>query len=268
VVTDALPPWLVPTIIATTFLVMIAGESVSPLRRRVEPWLRHVTRNLMAGGVSFAVVSLIQTPLLVPAARLVEQRQLGVLHWLDVPRPWSIVLGVVLLDYTLWIWHWANHRVPFLWRFHLAHHVDLDLDTSTALRFHFAELALSVPVRAIQIAIIGASPLAVAIWQAILFVSILFHHSNLRLPHRFEAIVSRFIVTPRMHGIHHSMREDQTHSNWSSLLSAWDFLHRTYRLDVPDEEIVIGVPAYPDPREVTIGKVLALPFRRQRADWG
>ncbi len=259
--------WVTPAVVAIAFATFFLAESVAPLRIRVEPRLRHMVRNFAAGGVSLAVMVLIQTPLLVPVARFVEQHDVGLLNRIELPRPWSVVIAVVLLDYTLWIWHWANHRVPFLWRFHLAHHVDLDLDASTALRFHFGELALSIPVRAAQIALTGADPLAVAVWQAVLFASILFHHSNLRLPRRFEAVLARFIVTPRMHGIHHSAREDETNSNWSSLLSVWDFLHRTFRFDVPDERIVIGVPAYRDPRDVTLGRVLSLPFRRQRDDW-
>lgn len=262
-----LPVWLLPAVIGGMFLAMLAAESIVPLRRRVEPRLRHLVRNLTTGGVALAVVTLIQTPLVVPIARLVERSQIGLLHWIDLPRPWSIVVGIILLDYTLWVWHWSTHRVPFLWRFHLVHHVDLDLDASTALRFHFGELALSIPVRILQIVLTGADPLAVAIWQVVLFASILFHHSNVRLPHGFERILSRFIVTPRIHGIHHSAREDETHSNWSSLLTVWDFLHRTFRFDVPDETIVIGVPAYQSQAEVTIGKVLALPFRRQKEDW-
>jgi sterol desaturase/sphingolipid hydroxylase (fatty acid hydroxylase superfamily) len=107
----------------------------------------------------------------------------------------------------------------------------------------------------------------VAIWQAILFASILFHHSNARLPRRLEAVLARFIVTPRMHGIHHSTRRDETDSNWSSLLSVWDFLHRTFRFDVPDETIIIGVPAHQSPNDVTIGRILTMPFHRQKEDW-
>lgn len=265
--TGVLPFWLVPAIIGVTFTATFVAESFWPLRRSVEPRFRHIARNLTAGGVSLAIMTLIQTPLLVPIAGLIERHQIGLLHWIDLPRPWSIIVAIILLDYTLWIWHWACHRVPFLWRFHLPHHVDLDLDASTALRFHFGELALSIPVRVAQIALTGASPLAVAIWQAILFASILFHHSNVRLPRRFEAVLARLIVTPRMHGIHHSARQDQTDSNWSSLLSVWDLLHRTFRFDVPDDAIEIGVPAYLSPRDVTIGKFLTLPFRRQRRDW-
>lgn len=266
-IVQALPPWVTPTAIATVFAAMLLGEWFRPLRRSVESKVRRIARNLTTGGVSLVVMAALQPPILLPVSQAVERRGLGLLHWLDVPRPWSLVAAIVLLDYTLWIWHWANHRVPFLWRFHLVHHVDRDLDASTALRFHFGELALSVPVRAAQIALIGAEPLAVAVWQAALFVSILFHHSNLRLPYRFESILVRFIVTPRMHGIHHSQREEETDSNWSSLLTVWDFLHRTFRFDVPQETIAIGVPAWRDPRDVTIGRLLLMPFRRQRDDW-
>jgi sterol desaturase/sphingolipid hydroxylase (fatty acid hydroxylase superfamily) len=165
------------------------------------------------------------------------------------------------------MWHWATHRVPFLWRFHIVHHVDRDMDASTALRFHFAEHLLSIGYRAAQIAIIGADPLAVWIWQIVLFVSILFHHSNLRLPRRLERALVVVVVTPRMHGIHHAQREEWTNSNWASILTCWDFLHRTIRLDVPDEAIDVGIPAYDDPRAVTLGRILALPFRRQRNAW-
>jgi sterol desaturase/sphingolipid hydroxylase (fatty acid hydroxylase superfamily) len=174
---------------------------------------------------------------------------------------------VVLLDYTLWWWHWATHRVPFLWRFHLVHHVDRDLDASTAIRFHFGELTLSIPYRILQVLLIGVDARGLWLSQTILFASILFHHSNARLPARIERLLVRLIVTPRMHGIHHSDSEEETNSNWSSLLSAWDFLHRTSRLDVPQESITIGVPAYDDPHDVTLGKILALPFQHQRNDW-
>jgi sterol desaturase/sphingolipid hydroxylase (fatty acid hydroxylase superfamily) len=105
------------------------------------------------------------------------------------------------------------------------------------------------------------------LFQTILFASILFHHSNLRLPEKLERVLVRILVTPRMHGIHHSDRYEETNSNWASLLTLWDFVHRTFRMDVPEERITIGVPAYRDPSEVTVGKILTLPFRRQRDDW-
>jgi sterol desaturase/sphingolipid hydroxylase (fatty acid hydroxylase superfamily) len=247
---------------------MLLAEALAPLRPTVEWKFRRIVRNLSTGGVSLAVMTLVQAPLLQPVASWIVRERIGLLQIVEWPSWIETLLAIVLLDYTLWWWHWANHRIPFFWRFHLVHHVDRDLDASTALRFHFGELALSIPVRAAQMIAIGVNPTNLWLWQTILFGSILFHHANVRLPLSLERILARIIVTPRMHGIHHSDREDETNSNWSSLLSAWDFLHRTFRLDVPDERITIGVPAYREAEDVTIGKILVLPFQRQREDWG
>jgi sterol desaturase/sphingolipid hydroxylase (fatty acid hydroxylase superfamily) len=246
---------------------MLLAERLAPLRLAVESKVRRVVRNLTAGGVSLALMTLLQAPLLQPVAAWIVRERIGILQLVHAPRWVEAVTAVVLLDYTLWWWHWANHRVPFLWRFHLVHHVDRDLDASTALRFHFGELALSIPVRAAQMVLIGVDPHSLWLWQTILFGSILFHHANVRLPLAAERLLVRLIVTPRMHGIHHSQQVEETNSNWSSLLSVWDVVHRTFCFDVPDPRIRIGVPAYGDPRDVTIGKLLALPFRRQRDDW-
>ncbi len=246
---------------------MLLAELVAPLRLATESKFRRVIRNLSTGGVSLAVMTLVQAPLLQPVAEWIVRARIGLLQNVEWP-PWlEIAIAVALLDYTLWWWHWASHRVPILWRFHLVHHVDRDLDASTALRFHFGELALSIPIRAAQMVLIGVDPVSLWLWQTLLFASILFHHANVRLPLAAERILVRLIVTPRMHGIHHSDREDETNSNWSSLLSVWDVVHRTFRFDVPDARIRIGVPAYRDPHDVTIGKILTLPFRRQRTDW-
>ena len=254
-------------VILSVFALMFLGEALRPLRARVEPKLRHTIRNLSTGGVSLAVLTLLQAPLLVPVAQWSALNHTGIVRWLHVPRPWSVIAAIILLDYTLWWWHWASHKIPLLWRFHLVHHVDLDLDASTALRFHFGELALSVLYRALQIVVIGATPFSVWLWQTILFASILFHHGNLRLPSRFERVLVRFLVTPRMHGIHHSDRRDETDSNWSSLLSFWDVVHGTMRLDVPDNTIRIGVPAYREPAEVSFARIELLPLLPQREDW-
>jgi sterol desaturase/sphingolipid hydroxylase (fatty acid hydroxylase superfamily) len=144
------------------------------------------------------------------------------------------------------------------------HHVDLDLDASTALRFHFGELAVSIPWRAAQIVAIGVTPEALAVWQNALLVSILFHHSNVKLPLEIERAMSRVFVTPRMHGIHHSIVPEETNSNWSSGLTVWDWLHGTLRLNVPQREIAIGVAAYRSPEDVTLRESLELPFVPQR----
>ena len=263
----SLPAGLVAAVVFGSFATLVVLEGLRPLRPSVEPKPRRVARNLGLAGLGAAVLSVLQAPLLVPVAEWARGEQVGLLNRVALPRAAEIAAAVVLLDYTLWHWHWLTHRVPFLWRFHLVHHVDLDLDASTALRFHFGELALSVPYRFAQVVLIGADPLAVSVWQALLLASILFQHSNVRLPAGLERVLVRLVVTPRMHGIHHSDYENETNSNWSSLISAWDYLHGTLVLGVPQRAVTIGVPAYRDRREVTLGKLIALPFRKQREDW-
>jgi sterol desaturase/sphingolipid hydroxylase (fatty acid hydroxylase superfamily) len=150
--------------------------------------------------------------------------------------------------------------VPFLWRFHAVHHLDLDLDSTTGVRFHFGELALAAGFRALQILWLGVDRETLRLWQQLLVLSVVFHHSNLELPVAIEERLVTAIATPRMHGIHHSTRPENLDSNFSSLLSCWDRLHRTMRLDVPQPAITIGLRQFQAPEDVTLARSLALPF--------
>jgi len=260
--------WLSAGFIAGAFCALAWLERRRPLRHRMaESKFRREVRNLSVAAVGAGALLLMERPAILPLTQFVETHDWGLLKQLRLPRWTELAVAVILLDYTLYVWHYLTHRVPLLWRFHVAHHVDLDLDTSTALRFHFGELALSVPWRAAQVVIIGVSPMAYVIWQTLVFPSILFHHSNVELPISLERWLNRLIVTPRMHGIHHSIIEEETNSNWSSGLTVWDRLHGTLKLNVPQDQITIGIPAYRDPAEVGLTDVLALPFREQRPSW-
>ncbi len=250
-----------------TFGVLIWLENRRPLRGSVEPKLKRNIRNLTIAGFAAVALQMAEQPLARPLTKLVERKNLGLLKIVRLPKTLETTLAIILMDYTLYLWHVLTHKVPFLWRFHLVHHVDLDLDASTALRFHFGELTISTLWRAAQIVTIGVSPVSFAAWQMLLFPEILFHHSNVKLPVELEKRLGKFIVTPRLHGIHHSMVRDETDSNWSSGLTVWDWLHGTLKTDVPQNEIVIGVPAYQNQVEVTLSKILPLPFETQRDDW-
>ena len=250
-----------------TFGVLAWLENRRTLRESIEPKLKRNARNLTIAGFAAVALQLAEQPLAQPLTKLVERRNLGLLKIFKLPPLLETILAVILLDYTLYLWHVLTHKAPFLWRFHLVHHVDLDLDASTALRFHFGELTISAVWRAAQIVAIGVSPVSFAAWQLFLFPAILFHHSNVKLPVELEKRLDKFVVTPRLHGIHHSIVRDETDSNWSSGLTVWDWLHGTLRTDVPQEEIVIGVPAYQNENEVTLPKILAQPFEKQKNDW-
>ena len=126
---------------------------------------------------------------------------------------------------------------------------------------------MAVLYRAATIRLFGPDPFALSLWHTLLIMSLIFHHSNLDLSPELDRRLRRFVVTPRMHGIHHSDYEQETDSNWSSLFTVWDFLHRTSRSDVPQSAITIGVPAYGRPEDVTLPRVMVMPFAERRYDW-
>ncbi len=255
-------------LLASTWLVALALiERRFPLRRGRTSSLVRWTRNATLAALSIAIIAAFQSPALDAVARRLAEQGWSARSLHGSLRAAELVLGFLFLDYTLWIWHRLNHEVPFLWRFHLVHHVDRDLDASTGVRFHFGEIGLSIGFRALQLAFIGGDLELLGAWQSALFASILFHHSNVRLPARLDRSLAVLIVTPRMHGIHHSHVREETDSNWSSLLTIWDRLHGTLRLDVPQDDVTIGVPAWDDERDVSLARIVAMPFREQRADW-
>ena len=251
-------------LLIATAALLTCLEVSRPLRRRQrEPKLRHAGRNLAVAGLAAAAVQLVEQPIVMPVAKLTESRRWGILPRLGLPRWLESAVALVALDYTLYLWHVLAHRVPGLWRFHSVHHVDLDLDASTAVRFHFGELILSVPWRAAQVAVIGVGPHTLTLWQSLTLLSVLFHHSNVRLPERVEWVLGWLLVTPRMHGIHHSTDPADVNANWSSGLSVWDRLHGTLRLDVAQDQIRIGVPGFESRRDVALARIVGQPFHCQ-----
>ena len=242
-----LPWWITGLLGAASLLVLSCLERRRPLRRSVEPKLRREARNLSVAGLSAVALVLAERPIVMPLAGVARRPGLGFApsgRVFDVNRdrrrPGADGLYILHLAR-------ADAPVPFLWRFHLVHHVDLDLDASTALRFHFTEMLASFP-GVWRRWLSSVDSLTFSIWQCAFLLSILFHHSNVELPVDWERWLNKLVVTPRMHGIHHSIVERETNSNWSSGLTIWDWLHRTLRLNVPQSEVTIGVPAFQEPK--------------------
>ncbi len=252
---------------AVSLLAVAAAVLWLERRRQARPCVEtrpvHVTRNLVLAGIAAVTVHLVETPIVVPVARLAVRRRWGLTGRLGASRPGRaarFIATVLLLDYTLYLWHMVVHRVPWLWRFHLVHHVDLDMDATTGLRFHAGELAASVPWRAAQVVMIGATPGALAAWQGMTIACVLFHHSNSQLSERTERWLSWIVATPRMHAIHHSVNPAELQTNFSSGFALWDRLHGTFRADSIAAAVTVGIPGYLDVEAVSLGRVLALPF--------
>jgi sterol desaturase/sphingolipid hydroxylase (fatty acid hydroxylase superfamily) len=251
--------------VIVVLVLLFVAETWAPLRRRMQPRGERLAVNAMVALGAALVVRLALVPVGIAVAGVAQRGGFGLLHWLPAPAVLAWIVGLLLLDYTMYVWHRLNHRLPLLWRFHLVHHTDLDLDVSTAVRFHAGELLLSCGWRAAQVAAIGPPVALVVVFEVAFEAATAFHHSNWRLPAALDRALAWIVVTPRMHGIHHSTLEAETNSNWSVMLSWWDRLHRTLRFQRAATPPVIGLPAYRAP--LRAWELLALPFRRQRPAW-
>ncbi len=173
--------------------------------------------------------------------------------------PYVLPLDLLLLDLWIYWWHRANHEVPILWRFHEVHHRDAFLDATTALRFHFGEVLIAAVVRAIPIFLLAIPLGSVLVFETLVLLAAIFHHSNWRLPDAVEQRLARVIITPSLHWVHHHKQKRDTDSIYGTVLSIWDRLFDTgpninRRRDMP-----IGVEGE---KEVNLLRLLALPFYR------
>ena len=161
------------------------------------------------------------------------------------PSWWSglpgLALDILLLDFLIYWWHRFNHTVPFLWRFHEVHHLDRFLDSTSALRFHFGEVLLSALARAVIIILIGLPIATILVFETLLLFATIFHHSNLSLPARLEQGMSRLIITPSIHWVHHHAARRDTDSNYGTLFSFWDRLFGTVSPTRRTPAMAIGV---------------------------
>ena len=206
--------------------------------------------------------------MLIPAGAVgiaigVQSRGWGLFNHVKLPEWFEVAASVALFDLAIYAQHWVFHRVPCLWRLHLVHHVDLDFDATTGIRFHTVETLLSCAWKAAVIALLGTPALAMMIFEILLNATALFNHSNARLPLWLDRTLRSVLVTPDMHRVHHSNADHETNSNYGFCLSLWDFLFRTYNAqpDAGHAAMTIGRPQFRDAQVERLPFILLLPFR-------
>lgn len=222
-----------------------------------------------SSNLGLALLNNVVWRLLIPAGAVgititVQARGWGLFNRVEWPAWFEVAASVVLLDLAIYIQHWAFHRIGWLWRLHLVHHVDLDFDTTTGIRFHTVETLLSFAWKAVVITLLGAPALAVMIFEIVLNATALFNHSNARLPLWLDQVLRLALVTPDMHRVHHSIEDHETNSNYGFCLSWWDFLFRTYdaQPDAGHDGMTIGRPQFRESNVERLPFMLLLPFQR------
>jgi sterol desaturase/sphingolipid hydroxylase (fatty acid hydroxylase superfamily) len=228
--------------------------TVSKARR----WLDNIGLAVFNGfllNLAFAI-PIIQT------TDYVTRNRLGVFHLLNLPGWLRILATVLILDFLLYIWHFINHEMPLFWRFHRVHHSDLNLDVSTASRFHLGELAISALIKISLVFFLGAEIVGLIVFEVLVVLTSQFQHSNIRLPEWFERLWLAFFVPPSMHRIHHSVVINERNTNYGTILSIWDKGLGTFLYNVDRAGIRIGVGAYPQAEKVRFPHLLAMPFTK------
>jgi sterol desaturase/sphingolipid hydroxylase (fatty acid hydroxylase superfamily) len=261
-------PWFIFSLaLVAVFLLLLALEAALPLRRRTRSRRQRWPVNFaMTAGVMAAGLLLVR-PVALAVIFWAGDRNLGLLRLVSLPSPVAVLVGLVLMDLTFYWWHRANHRFFLLWRFHGVHHLDPDLDVTSATRFHFGEVLYSTVFRVFQVGLLGVDVFTFLLYEVVYQAANMLQHANLRLPLLLERGLNKILVTPRMHGIHHSVVSAEVGSNFSVVFRWWDVLHRTLRLNVPQQDITIGVAGYLSPEHNRVWPLVILPFSFYKYYW-
>lgn len=249
------------------FAVLATLEALAPRRARsqlrskrwVTNWGVTVINTLTLRLMAFAL------PLLAVGAALDADTQgWGLFNAISLPLWLEIAIVVLIFDFAIWLQHLITHKVPLLWRLHRVHHADVDMDVTTAIRFHPVEIALSMLLKIGLVYLLGPAAIAIVIFEIILNGTAMFNHSNLALPAGLDRIMRKVLVTPDMHRVHHSVQRSEHDSNYGFCLSIWDQLFGTYIEQPKDghDAMQVGLE-WQDDRPSKLGWSLALPFARK-----
>lgn len=252
--------------------MFLGGFTLFALLEWLLPHRQLSTKKLTRWINNFALVftSTILIRLIIPTAAigiayLTEANNWGLANYFELSFWLKVIITFVLLDLTIYFQHLFFHALPILWRVHRIHHSDLDCDVTTGLRFHPIEILLSVIIKIAAIIFFGAPVLTVVLFEVILNLMSMFTHSNIYIPKRFESVLRWFITTPQMHRIHHSVKENETNSNFTFFISMWDRLFGTY-LECPEKghlQMPLGLGYLKDKKHLTFFGLMKMPLLKE-----
>lgn len=244
-------------------------ESAVPLFRwQYQKW-SHAAINIFF-TVTTVVINFLMAFMLLRASDWAVNHDFGILQWLPAMPLWlEMVIGLLLLDLIgAWLVHWAEHRVKWMWRFHLIHHTDPNVDTTSANRHHPGESVFRFVFTTAGAVLTGAPMWLVFLYQSLSVVLSQFNHANIRFPRGLDRALSWIIVTPGMHRVHHHYTLPYTDSNYGNIFSVWDRLFGTFT-QMDQEKIVFGIDTYMAPEEhSSLGSLLKIPFQKYRSPVG
>lgn len=248
------------------FASVALAEWARPKRGLSQSWVTRWRINLSIFVIDVLVLRFTLGAAAFAAAVYAQSQGWGLFAWLDWPGWLEGIAAVVLLDFAIYLQHVLSHALPGFWRLHRVHHLDLDVDLTTGLRFHPGEILISMLYKVALVAALGPDPWAVVIYEAILNGASLYTHGNVALPVPADRALRWVLCTPDMHRVHHSTIPVETNSNYGNFLSVWDRLCGTYRAapQLGHDGIEIGLRDERAQAKLGLARLLALPFYDRR----
>ena len=253
-------------------LILVGGITFFWLIESAVPLFRFSYRKWQHAGINLfftlttIIVNFALAFVLLQTSHWAVAHEVGLLQWISLPRWAEAVIGLMALDLVgAWLPHWTQHKVKFLWRFHLVHHTDVHVDTTTANRHHPGESVIRFAFTMLAVLLTGAPMWLVFLYQALSVVLSQFNHANIELPRWADRLLGLFIVTPNMHHVHHHYVLPITNTNYGNIFPYWDRLLGTYH-EMAGKDIRYGIDTHPEPHEhARIGNLLKVPFQTYRA---
>lgn len=255
-------PWIRLVAFLGVFLCMALWEWLRPRRSQVVGRAARWPSNLGIVVINTLLVRLVFPVSAVVWADMISQHGFGLLYWVPMPEWLAVVIALVMLDLAIYLQHRLFHAVPILWRLHRMHHADTGFDITNGLRFHPLEIMVSMAIKFVVIALLGAPALAVLLFELVLNATAIFNHANVDLPARLDRHLRRWVVTPDMHRVHHSIDQRETDSNFGFNLPWWDHVFGTYCAQPRDGHgaMLIGLPVFRHRRWLRLDRLLLLPW--------
>ncbi len=252
----------------TLFLII---ENRFPFFKKKYNKTAHLGLNLFF-TFSTIIINGLLAGLLIYSADWVSQQHFGIIQWLGLVDTdnalrltLGMILGVLLMDFVgAWLPHYIEHKVSFLWQFHVVHHTDQEIDTSTANRHHPGESILRFLFSLIALFVVGAPIWVVMIYQSLSAVLSQYNHSNMAYPDRLDWLIRWVICTPQMHRVHHHYQQPYSDTNYGNIFSFWDRILGTY-IEVDNSKLIYGVDTYMNPKEINDPLfLLKIPFSKHK----
>ncbi len=247
------------------FILFSAIGLLLPFRNSatVKSWKRKGT-NIALAVSNITLIKVLGIAGLLSLSQHAAETSVGLLHYVEWSTAFELVIGLILFDCLIYWQHRLSHILPFLWRLHRVHHSDLEMDTTTAFRFHPVEIVLSYFLKLIFVYISGISIVTVILFEILLNFSALFHHGNYALPRPIDALLRWFVITPDMHRIHHSIKVKETNSNYGFFLSLWDRIFGSYckAPEAPARTMPIGIESFRQPSQQTLLSLIIQPIKK------